>query len=82
MVIFESEEAANSMSERVLGMVPGTVTLEEVEVRGRRPRLSPLSEVAVRYAAAAASSGFSRLAAEPPVPSSDALVRSSKRPRA
>lgn len=33
MVIFESEEAANSMSERVPGMVPDTVTLEEVEVR-------------------------------------------------
>ena len=33
MVIFESEEAANGMSERVPGMVPDTVTLEEVEVR-------------------------------------------------
>ena len=33
MVIFESEDAANSMSERVAGMVPDTVTLEEVEVR-------------------------------------------------
>jgi hypothetical protein len=33
MAIFESEEAANGMSERVAGMVPDTVTLEEVEVR-------------------------------------------------
>ncbi|HEX6455117.1 MAG TPA: hypothetical protein VF009_01215 [Solirubrobacterales bacterium] len=33
MVIFESEEAANGMSERVPGLVPDTVTLEEVEVR-------------------------------------------------
>jgi hypothetical protein len=33
MVIFESEDAANSMSERVPGMVPDTVKLEEVEVR-------------------------------------------------
>ena len=33
MVIFESEEAANGMSERVPGIVPDTVTLEEVEVR-------------------------------------------------
>jgi hypothetical protein len=33
MAIFESEEAANGMSERVPGMVPDTVTLEEVEVR-------------------------------------------------
>lgn len=33
MVIFESEEAANDMSERVPGMVPDTVMLEGVEVR-------------------------------------------------
>lgn len=33
MVIFESEETANDMSERVPGMIPGAVTLEEVEVR-------------------------------------------------
>lgn len=33
MVIFESEEAANGMSERVPGMIPDTVTLEDVEVR-------------------------------------------------
>jgi hypothetical protein len=33
MVVFESEEAANAMSERVPSMVPDVVTLEEVEVR-------------------------------------------------
>ena len=33
MVIFESEEAANGMSERIPSIVPDTVTLESVEVR-------------------------------------------------
>jgi hypothetical protein len=33
MVIFESEEAAQTMSERVPSMVPDVVTLEDVEVR-------------------------------------------------
>ena len=33
MVIFESEEAATNMSERVPSMVPDAVTLESVEVR-------------------------------------------------
>lgn len=33
MVVFESEEAANAMSERVAAIVPDTVTLESVEVR-------------------------------------------------
>jgi hypothetical protein len=33
MVIMESEDAANGMSERVPSIVPDTVTLEEVEVR-------------------------------------------------
>ena len=33
MVIFESEEAATNMSERVPSMVPDAVTLENVEVR-------------------------------------------------
>ncbi len=33
MVIFESEEAARQMSERVPSVVPDTVTLEDVEVR-------------------------------------------------
>ena len=33
MVLFESEEAANEMSEKVPSMVPDAVTLENVEVR-------------------------------------------------
>jgi heme-degrading monooxygenase HmoA len=33
MVIFDSEEAANGMSERIASIVPDTVTLESVEVR-------------------------------------------------
>jgi hypothetical protein len=33
MVVFESEDAAQAMSERVQSMVPDTVTLDEVEVR-------------------------------------------------
>jgi hypothetical protein len=33
MVVFESEEAANGMSERIASIVPDTVTLESVEVR-------------------------------------------------
>jgi hypothetical protein len=33
MVIFESEDAAKAMSERVPSMVPDVVTLENVEVR-------------------------------------------------
>jgi hypothetical protein len=33
MLIFESEEAASGMSDRISGMVPDTVTLEGVEVR-------------------------------------------------
>ncbi len=33
MVVFESEEAANAMSERVPSMVPDVVTVEDIEVR-------------------------------------------------
>jgi hypothetical protein len=33
MVVFESEEAANGMSERIASIVPDSVTLESVEVR-------------------------------------------------
>jgi hypothetical protein len=33
MAIFESEEAANGMGERVPSIIPDTVTLESVEVR-------------------------------------------------
>jgi hypothetical protein len=33
MVIFESEEAANRMSERVRSIAPAGVTVEDVEVR-------------------------------------------------
>ena len=33
MVVFESEEAANGMSERVPSMLPDGVTLEDIEVR-------------------------------------------------
>jgi hypothetical protein len=33
MVIFESEDAANAAAERIPGMVPDGVTIEEVEVR-------------------------------------------------
>jgi hypothetical protein len=33
MVVFESEDAAQTMSERLSSMVPDTVTLEGVEVR-------------------------------------------------
>jgi hypothetical protein len=33
MVIFESEDAAKGMSERVPSMIPDVVTLESVEVR-------------------------------------------------
>jgi hypothetical protein len=33
MVVFESEEAANGMSEQIPSMVPDGVTLEDVEVR-------------------------------------------------
>jgi hypothetical protein len=33
MVIFESEEAAKGMSDRIASIVPDTVTLESVEVR-------------------------------------------------
>ena len=33
MVIFESEDAANAMSERVPSMIPDVVTLEDIEVR-------------------------------------------------
>jgi hypothetical protein len=33
MVIFESEEAANAAAERIPGMVPEGVTIEDVEVR-------------------------------------------------
>ena len=33
MVIFESEDAAKAMSERVPSMIPDVVTLEEIEVR-------------------------------------------------
>lgn len=33
MVIFDSEDAANGMSDRVRAVLPDTVTLEDVEVR-------------------------------------------------
>ncbi len=33
MVVFETEEAANGMSERVPSLLPDGVTLEDVEVR-------------------------------------------------
>jgi hypothetical protein len=33
MVVFESEDAAKAMSERIPSMVPDAVTLESVEVR-------------------------------------------------
>jgi len=33
MIIFESEDQANAASERVRGMAPDTVTVEDVEVR-------------------------------------------------
>jgi hypothetical protein len=33
MIMFESEDAANRMSEQVRSAVPGAVTLENVEVR-------------------------------------------------
>jgi len=33
MIMFESEDAANRMSEQVRSAVPGAVTLEKVEVR-------------------------------------------------
>lgn len=33
MVVFESEDAANGMSDRVREIVPDAVTLEDVEVR-------------------------------------------------
>ena len=33
MVIFESEEAANQMRERVPSVVPDSVTLDDVEIR-------------------------------------------------
>jgi hypothetical protein len=33
MVIFESEDTANGMSDRVRGIIPDAVTLEDVEVR-------------------------------------------------
>ena len=33
MVIFESEDAAKAMSERVPSMIPDVVTLENIEVR-------------------------------------------------
>jgi len=33
MVVFESDEAANGMSQRVPSMLPDGVTLEEIEVR-------------------------------------------------
>jgi len=33
MVVFESEEAANAMSERVPSMVPDVVTVKDIEVR-------------------------------------------------
>ena len=33
MVVFESEDAAQAMSERVPSMVPDMVTLKDVEVR-------------------------------------------------
>jgi len=33
MVVFESEETANGMAERVPSMLPDTVTLQDLEVR-------------------------------------------------
>jgi hypothetical protein len=33
MIMYESEDAANHMSEQVRSAVPGAVTLEKVEVR-------------------------------------------------
>jgi hypothetical protein len=33
MVVFESEDAAEAMSERVPSMVPDVVTIENIEVR-------------------------------------------------
>lgn len=33
MVVFESEDAAEAMSERVSSMVPDVVTIKDVEVR-------------------------------------------------
>jgi hypothetical protein len=33
MVVFESEEAANGMSEQVRSVAPDTVTIEDIEVR-------------------------------------------------
>ncbi len=33
MIVYESEDAANQMSEQVRSAVPGAVTLENVEVR-------------------------------------------------
>jgi hypothetical protein len=33
MIVFESEDAANRMSEQVPSMIPEAVTLEDVEVR-------------------------------------------------
>jgi hypothetical protein len=33
MIVFDSEEAASGMSERINSMVPGSVTLDSVEVR-------------------------------------------------
>jgi len=33
MVVFESEETANGMAERVPSMLPDAVTLENIEVR-------------------------------------------------
>ena len=33
MIVFESEQAASGMSERITSMVPDTVTLDSVEVR-------------------------------------------------
>ena len=33
MIVFESEDAANGMRERVPAMIPDAVTLEDVEVR-------------------------------------------------
>ena len=33
MVVFESEDAAQAMSERVPSMVPHVVTLKDIEVR-------------------------------------------------
>jgi hypothetical protein len=33
MLVFESEDAANGISDRVRGMIPEAVTLEDIEVR-------------------------------------------------